>query len=65
MEPAPTRDADHVKNSLMAYRAAVARGRSQGEEAEMPAAVAATVGSATPTGEMQDQDNNARPGSAS
>ncbi len=66
--PVRTRDADHVKNSLMSYRAAVQRGRNQGEEAEMPAAVVepATVGAAHQTGEMQDQDNHhARPGSAS
>ncbi len=44
--PAPMRerDADQVKNSLLSYRAAVQRGRSQAENAEMPEAVVATAG---------------------
>ncbi len=64
--PTRTRDAAEVKNSLLSYRAAVARGRSNGQTAEMPVAVVAT-----PSGEdSNDQDSNtqdtenARPGSA-
>ena len=58
--PPRSRDADAVKNSLMSYRSAVARGRGEGQGGNTPSETAApaTVGAA-------DQDNDdARPGSA-
>lgn len=65
--PAPmrSRDADHVKNSLMSYRAAVKRGRSQGDKAEMSNAVATTAGATSGESNEQDQNNDdVQPGSA-